>query len=257
VRSRRTPGSKHPRSSSGPVSPLRSMGVVRNGQKESLADRVYRTLKRDIVRGVYQPGEPISENQLARRYKGSRTPVREAAVRLQKENLLRIVPKRGYFVCHMSVRDLNEIYEYRASIEGACAELAASKGVSQDAAKELDALAKIGHRTDDRDSYISFIEADTLFHVGIARLTHNRLLVSAVEDMRSQTERIMYAGAEIGYYGDPPVHEHREILAAIKSGNGALARRLMHEHIVAAKERLTKLAMYIPVGPPGDLARRK
>src|ERR1043165_4886404 len=69
----------------------------------SLGDRVYQALKRDIITGVFQSGEALTEKNLAKRYRGSRTPVREAAVRLQQENLLRIVPNRGYFVRHITI----------------------------------------------------------------------------------------------------------------------------------------------------------
>src|SRR5712692_11737821 len=60
----------------------------------TLSEKIYRAFKRDIIHGVYQPGEALSEKELAERYKGSRTPVREAAVRLQNERLLRIVSNR-------------------------------------------------------------------------------------------------------------------------------------------------------------------
>ncbi|MGH9725711.1 MAG: GntR family transcriptional regulator, partial [Candidatus Acidiferrales bacterium] len=74
----------------------------------TLSERVYRGLKRDIIHGVYQPGESLSEKELAHRYKASRTPVREAAVRLQNERLLRIVTNRGYFVSQITLQVLND-----------------------------------------------------------------------------------------------------------------------------------------------------
>ena len=73
------------------------------GGASTLSEKVYRAFKRDIIHSVYQPGEALSEKALADRYKGSRTPVREAAVRLQNERLLRIVPNRGYFVAQITL----------------------------------------------------------------------------------------------------------------------------------------------------------
>ncbi|HEV2617841.1 MAG TPA: GntR family transcriptional regulator, partial [Candidatus Acidoferrales bacterium] len=75
--------------------------------RSTLSERLYQALKRDIIRGVYPPGEALGEKDLAKRYKGSRTPVREAAVRLQQENLLRIIPNRGYFASSMTIHWLN------------------------------------------------------------------------------------------------------------------------------------------------------
>ena len=79
----------------------------RPGSQVSLAEHVYESFKRDIISGVYKPGEALSENILGKRYATSRTPVREAAVRLERENLVRIVPKKGYFVKLISVSELN------------------------------------------------------------------------------------------------------------------------------------------------------
>jgi len=77
--------------------------------EDSLSEQVYQSLKRDIVTGIHPPGEALSEKDLARRYDSSRTPVREAAVRLQQDNLLRVVPNRGYFVTKISERTSAEL----------------------------------------------------------------------------------------------------------------------------------------------------
>ena len=103
----------------------------------TLSERVYSAFKRDIIHGIFQPGEALNEKDLARRYKASRTPVREAAVRLQNDRLLRIVPNRGYFVAQITLQVLNDIYEFRSAVECAAAELAAAKGATGEALKEL------------------------------------------------------------------------------------------------------------------------
>ena len=208
----------------------------------SLGDRVYRAMKHDIVTGVFQSGEALSENILAKRYRASRTPVREAAVRLQQEHLLRIVPNRGYFVRHMTINELVELYEFRAALEGACAELAAKKGADEAALEELWRLGHIHFERDDRASYERFIEADTAFHIGLAQLTRNQLLLQAVRDVRCQMERIMYAAIDIHYYGESPANEHAGIMNAIREHDGERARKLMEEHIFISKDKVLQLA---------------
>ena len=208
----------------------------------SLGDRVYQALKKDIVTGVFQSGEPLSEKLLARRYRGSRTPVREAAVRLQQENLLRVVPNRGYFVKHITINELIELYEYRAALEGSCAELAAQKGADETVLEELARVGEVHFQPDDRVSYESFIVADTAFHIGLAQLTRNQLLLQAVRDVRCQMERIMYAAMDLQYYGESPSHEHAGVLQAIRDRNPALARQLMQEHIFISKDKVLQLA---------------
>jgi GntR family transcriptional regulator, rspAB operon transcriptional repressor len=217
-------------------------GTGSGGSRVSLSERVYQALKRDIIRGVHPAGEALGEKALARRYRGSRTPVREAAVRLQQENLLRIVPNRGYFVSSMTIGWLNEIYEFRAAIEGACAELAARKGNDAKLLDELSKLAQSEYVTNDSTSYEHFIKADTSFHMGIARLTRNQMLVRYVADMRCHMERVMFAAIDIGYYGEAPVQEHEEIIKAIRHRDGELARKLMSEHILQSRGKVLRLA---------------
>jgi DNA-binding GntR family transcriptional regulator len=208
----------------------------------TLAERIYQQLKRDIVHGVYQSGEAINEKVMARKYRGSRTPVRESVMRLQQENLLRLVPNKGYFVSYLAIHELNEMYEYRSEMEGFCAELAARRWEDASLMEQLVELAQMQYRTNDRAGYEKFIEADTKFHVGIAQLTRNRLLVRAVADLRCQMERIMYAAIDIGYYGEVPSREHTEIVDAIRRRNAPDARRLMYDHIVGSKDKVLQLA---------------
>ncbi|MBV9075680.1 MAG: GntR family transcriptional regulator [Acidobacteria bacterium] len=211
-------------------------------ESSSLGDRVYQALKKDIITGVFQSGEPLSEKLLARRYRGSRTPVREAAVRLQAENLLRVVPNRGYFVKHITVNELIELYEYRAALEGACAELAAQKGADQTVLEELARVGEVHFQQDDRASYEAFIVADTAFHIGLAQLTRNQLLLQAVRDVRCQMERIMYAAMDLQYYGESPAHEHAGVLEAIRDRDPLRARQLIQEHIFISKDKVLQLA---------------
>lgn len=215
---------------------------VNSSAAASLGNRVYQALKRDIITGVFQSGEALTEKALAKRYRGSRTPVREAAVRLQQENLLRIVPNRGYFVRHITINELVELYEYRATLEGACAELAARKGADEPVLAELHRLGKIHFDKGDRPSYERFIEADTAFHLALAQLTRNPLLLQAVRDVRCQMERIMYAAINIDYYGESPANEHAEILNAIRNRDPERARQAMQEHIYISKDKVLQLA---------------
>jgi len=208
----------------------------------TLGERVYQQLKHDIIHGTFQSGEAINERVLGRRYRGSRTPVRESIMRLQQEGLLRIVPNKGYFVSHITLHELNEMYEYRAELEGFCAELAARRWSNESLLNELTRLAHTQYKTDDRESYEHFIEADTRFHLGIAELTRNRLVLRAITDVRCQMERIMYAAIDIGYYGEVPAREHTDILEAIRTRNGSGARKLMVDHIVGSKDKVLRLA---------------
>ncbi len=214
----------------------------RKTSTDSLSQRVYQALKRDIITGVHPSGEALGEKDLARQYSSSRTPVREAALRLQQDHLLKIIPNRGYFITKISVQDLTDLYDYRAAVECACADLAARKGMNPALLERLEELANTEYRISDRKSYENFIWKDTEFHLNIARLARNHLLLQAVEAARCQMERIMYAAIDIGYYGELPGSEHRGILDAIKKRDSQAARQLMYDHIFGSRHKVLQLA---------------
>jgi DNA-binding GntR family transcriptional regulator len=136
------------------------LGLDLGSPPDTLSEKVYAALKRDI-RGVYQPGAALSEKIFAKKYKSSRTPVRESALRLQHERLMRILPNRGYFVSEITLQELNEAYEYRTALECASAELAAGKEPDPELLERLTELARTPYSSDDRESCMRFIEADT------------------------------------------------------------------------------------------------
>lgn len=217
-----------------------------SGTRDKLSEKIYKVLKRDIIRGVHAPGQALTEKDLARRYKSSRTPVREAALRLQEERLLRIIPNRGYFVSQITLQELNDVYEYRTAVECAAAELAARKAVDSSLLQELADWAETSYGTGSLESYMEFIEGDTFFHVGIARLSRNQMLVRAVTEARSLMERIMYAAIDINYYGEFPIQEHRDIIKAIRDHDPESARKRMYDHIVQSQRKVLRLTTPSP-----------
>ncbi len=225
------------------VSHKRTRARRATGVGDKLSERVYKAMKRDIIRGFHPPSEPLTEKQLAKQYKASRTPVREAALRLQEDRLLRIVPNRGYFVSPITFQELTDIYEYRVAVECAAAELAARKATDSDLLQKLIDLSETTYQTDSIESYMEFIEADTIFHVGIARLSRNQMLIRAVHEARCQMERIMYAAIDIRYFGELPTREHRAIMKDIVEHNPDAARRHMHDHIVQSKSKVLRLTV--------------
>jgi DNA-binding GntR family transcriptional regulator len=229
---------------SGPSTLIQPRSAV--ASPPTLSEKVYRAFKRDIIHGVFQPGEALGEKELAERYKGSRTPVREAAVRLQNERLVRIVPNRGYFVSQITLQVLNDIYEFRTAVECAAAELAAVKGASPESLKKLTDWTEVSCSPEDRQSCVNFIEADTAFHIGIARLARNQIFLEAVSEARSQMERIMFAAIDINYFGEVPGREHHEILRAIRDRDPERARQQMHDHIMQSKVKVLGLTNVIP-----------
>ena len=102
--------------------------VRSNGEpSQTEAIRLYRTLKREILADAFRPGQPLAENELAEKFGASRTPIREALLRLQADDLVRIEPRRGAFVQQLTVTDFLEINELRSVLEAHAARVAARR----------------------------------------------------------------------------------------------------------------------------------
>lgn len=207
-----------------------------------LTEQIYEDLKHDIITGRFRSGASLTEEQLARRYSASRTPVRHAAARAQQQGFLHYVPNKGYFVSLMNTRDLDELYQWRMLVEGASAELAAKRKHTDTILENLKRHAFVPFVTGNKARYARFIQADRAFHIGVARLTHNKFLVRTVEGIRDWVDRILYAAAAIDYsdYGDS-LAKHEQILVAIEDQNWQSAKKLMLEHILESKARAYEL----------------
>ncbi len=219
---------------------------------ELLSKQVYQDLKRDILHGIYKGGEQLSANDLAEKYEISITPVREALNSLRQEGFVDILPRVGYFVTHMTMKDIQDLFELRIILEGASAELAA-KNISE---QELDNLERInsGFTVGDLDSYYRYIIDNRAFHYGIACATGNQWLARSIGMLLDQMQRMVYMGLDFGVYTEDIINHHPNLLAALRTRDGAEARKVMVEGLETTKQSVLQSAMRganVPIKPPG------
>src|SRR5436309_14584336 len=118
----------------------------RSAPMRTLTEKAYLCIKEGIVRGEIEEGVFLTEKEIMKRYRIGRTPFREACNRLHHEHLLEVVPRRGYLVPEMSLQEVRDLFELRVLVEGAIAELAATRAN----AWEIDELAQLA---DQRSSF--------------------------------------------------------------------------------------------------------
>src|ERR1700754_3432781 len=109
---------------------------------QSLSQNVYHALKRDILECKLLPNSDLREQLLAQRFVVSKSPVREALLRLEQERLVTVAPRQGYRVAPLSLEDAREMFELRKVLEAACAE-AATAGASAETLAGLDGYRKL------------------------------------------------------------------------------------------------------------------
>jgi GntR family transcriptional regulator, rspAB operon transcriptional repressor len=161
----------------------------------TLADRAYRLLKHGILHGDFPEGSFLNESAILAGYSIGRTPFREACNRLHNEQLLEVVPRRGYFVPELSFRAVRDLLETRIMLEGLAAELAALRGETEEVQtleqyyKEALTAAKNPSGLD------ALIEANKEFHLQIARMARNREFETLLRGVLERSTRFVYLAA--------------------------------------------------------------
>lgn len=191
----------------------------------------YVQLKQEILTGVLMPGAALNETELADRYGVSRTPVREALMRLDHD---RVVERqgRGYQVRIVSPEEILEIYEARSIIEGAAAAAAAERHTATDRVR-MSATNKRYQELDDPDP-VARVQANVDFHAAIWEASHNRAFADLLERLNLQFLR--FPNTTLTYPGrwEKSKKEHQELTDAILRRQPTLANELARLHTDAA-----------------------
>lgn len=203
----------------------------------ALPDQIYGVLKHRILTCAIDPGEKLNENDLAQELAVSRTPLREALNRLALEGLVVLAPYKGYLVRSITVPDILSLSELRIIVESETAALAASRTTPADYDRLVE-LAKLSYSPGNRETYEDYLQANTVFHVAIARCTGNPRLESLVESVLGQLQRPLYLGLDKGIDAQAATKEHLQVLEAIHARNAERARVLMSEQILRAEKRI-------------------
>ncbi len=197
---------------------------------EAARDQVYAALREAIVSAELVPGRKLSENELAERLGVSRTPVREALVRLRDERLVAIVPQLGTFVTLISDDGVADAAFVREALECAAARLAAARA-DDDGLADLRANLLAQERARDDGDTETFDQLDEALHHRLAELSGHEIAWSLARRANGHLDRVRRLSLpEPGYMGDM-IGEHRELVAAVAAGDGELAEQRMRHHL--------------------------
>ncbi|MCP4358313.1 MAG: GntR family transcriptional regulator [Chloroflexi bacterium] len=194
----------------------------------SLSLQAYENIKRKIVFLELEPGSVIDEAGLQAELELGRTPIREALQRLEWEQLVTIVPRRGMFVTDISVNDLHQIFELRLTMEALATQLAAQRGTPAHWQQMDDVL-----QSHDWDSATDqqLIEIDEMCHTIIYAAADNHFLQDTLTSYYALSLRLWYFF--LHKIGDmrTAIQEHQQIYEALSDGDSDEAARLMQQHI--------------------------
>ena len=183
-----------------------------------LRDVVFENLREAILEGKLKPGQRLMEVQLAEQLGVSRTPVREAIRKLELEGLVVMLPRKGAYVANMSLKDVIDVLEVRASLEGLSASLAAER-ISDIDLKRLKKIAEEFKESTINADIETLLKKDVEFHECIFKAANNKKLTQVINSLWEQVYRF-----RVTYISDYDsslsiVEEHKNILSAIEKGD--------------------------------------
>lgn len=208
---------------------------------ESLAETAYHAIRQKILDNVWAAGFQALESALALDLGMSRTPVREACIRLANEGLVAVVPRHGIRVLPVSPSDMREIYEILTSLESTAAELVAKSKPSAKALAPLERASSDMEKALKCDDLDGWAEADERFHRLLLQMCGNAKLAAIVFNFWDRSHRARMVTLRLRPRPVNSTREHRAIVQAIRRGDAAAAGALFRAHRQRASLELTEL----------------
>jgi DNA-binding GntR family transcriptional regulator len=200
-------------------------------------DRAYSHTKARVLDGTYAGGALITEGEVSEAVGVSRTPVREAFLRLQAEGLLRLYPKRGALVVPVSAQEIDDVMETRAMIERFAVEKVFASGAQRDVGARLREALVRQRRL--RKSPEPFTDADREFHGVLVAATGNQVVVDLYAALRDRQLRMgVTALLRDPQRIDRILEEHTALADAIASGDQDAALACVSAHLHGTEEAL-------------------
>lgn len=226
--------------------------------RRTAAAAIRDALRADIVSLAILPGAPISEKDLAEAHGVSRTPVREALLKLADEGLVSIFPQSGTFASLIPFRALPEALVIRRSLEETCARLAAQRGAGRidRLARIMDELAARAERGERERFHLS----DDAFHACIAELAGHPGIWRFTQQVKLQMDRFRRLTLPQQGRMDRVLREHAAVVEAIGRGDADAAAHAIGEHLGKLQDDLLAVAEhnqpYFDMGDGSERPRR-
>lgn len=198
--------------------------------RRKMTDWVWEELREAIIELRLRPGEPLREVALAEQLGVSKTPLREAFARLEQEGLVETTSFKGAVVTGYSERDLNEIYELRALLEGAAARAAAERS-TDDTLESLRDVVGRSRELRDAGDLVGLAGLLERFDLIVYAQVTNERIGALIENLRAHLTRIGKLTESIPGRVEASVEEHAAIVDAIFARDPDEAERLMRVHI--------------------------
>jgi DNA-binding GntR family transcriptional regulator len=216
---------------------LENRPVMEDGEKDTLAGRIYHDIKRRILEGAIATGENLSENQLAAEAGASRTPLRVALARLEQEGVIARLANGTLAVQPVTVEQLLNIVQLRRLLEGAAAARAAQIARDRGLHPALAAVRSVmeTYANGAATAFDAFWTHDDAFHLAVAQAAELTLWPTMLAELRETARRCTITRTHDLF--TEQAREHLVVIAAIEAGDPEAARAAMEAHFASVRSR--------------------
>lgn len=193
----------------------------------SLSKTAYERILDYIITGKYKPGSVLKEEELASILKISRTPIREALAKLEKEGII-VKNGKSYSVIPLSQSDIIQLYEIRIPLEAEAAKLAANRATDEEINKITKILDEIKNTKENDPLILANLNGD--LHRTIAEASHNKYLVDILDNIRIKLKIVRVTLFTSFQRKDEELKEHEDIVVAIRDRDQDRAYNMMKRH---------------------------
>jgi DNA-binding GntR family transcriptional regulator len=208
-------------------------------ERKSLGEHVFDNLKQAIIKGDIAPGEWLVENHIAKMLGISRTPVREAIHKLERERLIERQPRGGFTVLGLNRDDIKETFGIRSVLEGYAARLATEKHQP----KELKALNKKIEKFQEclnQNQTDILPQINTEFHELLYDLSKSPRLIHMINGLRDQIFRYRQMILKDNHFANISNEDHKQMLEYMRKRDAAKVESLVREHILRGRDVVLK-----------------
>lgn len=199
-------------------------------EHRTLNERVHLRIRELILSGSILSGAQLDEQSLADEMRISRTPVREAISKLNREGLVEYRPYKGNFVRAFTAKQISDLFMVRKALEGLAIRLAVAKLTDEDLAT-LQRILNDVHVALEQGNLTEYSAADHEFHKTVAHISGNEALIEILDRLEMQVQIVRIIANRDPDVVDRTAHERPQILAALEMRDAELAGRFMEMHI--------------------------
>jgi len=205
---------------------------------------IFNRLRADILSCTLRPGSQLQERQLVERYQVSKSPIRDALLKLEEENLIEVLPRKGYRVNPISLADAHELYEMRHMLERECI----LRMIDSAPARVIDALDEFRMTVAPTD-LPNWIDYNASFHTYLAVHSGSKRLARISCNVIDQAQRLTYVSVTSDNERDLTdyIGEHETIIDAIQRRDRRQAAALARDHIDNSRRRVFEALGNAPV----------